>query len=98
MLGPTLKRELFGELSVLGRFVRIAGLRFRVIGMTAPKGQILGLDVDDLAFIPVARAMDAFNLDELLEIEGRNRPARPLRSLYWLESSSPPRTLSTILR
>jgi len=69
LLGPTLKRELFGEEPALGRFVRIADTRFRVIGVMAPKGRMLGFDIDDAAYIPVATAMRIFNLDELLEID-----------------------------
>ncbi len=69
VLGPTLKRELFGEQQALGDFVKIAGTRFRVTGIMESKGQMLGFDLDDAAFIPVARAMKIFNLDELNEID-----------------------------
>jgi putative ABC transport system permease protein len=69
VLGPTLKRELFGDGNALGRFVRIGGTRFRVAGVMEPKGQLLGFDVDDAAYIPVASAMKLFNLDELNEID-----------------------------
>jgi putative ABC transport system permease protein len=69
VLGPTLARELFGDLNPLGRFVRIAGARFRVVGIMAPKGRLLGFDIDDSAYIPVASALKAFNLDELFEID-----------------------------
>ena len=69
VLGPTLKRELFGEQNALGRFVRIAGFRLRVIGVMAPKGQILGIDIDDAAYVPVQTSMQMFNLDELIEID-----------------------------
>jgi putative ABC transport system permease protein len=69
VLGPTLKRELFGDDNALGRFVRIAGFRLRVIGVMAPKGRILGLDIDDAAYLPVQTAMQMFNLDELVEID-----------------------------
>lgn len=69
VLGPRLARELFGEENALGRFVRIAGARLRVIGIMTPKGQILGMDIDDAAYIPVATAMRLFNLDELQEID-----------------------------
>jgi putative ABC transport system permease protein len=69
VLGPTLKRELFGEENALGRFVRIAGSRLRVIGVMAPKGHILGIDIDDAAYLPVATAMRLFNQDELMEID-----------------------------
>jgi len=69
VLGPTLKRELFGEDNALGRFVRIAGHRLRVIGIQAPKGSMMGIDIDDLAWVPVRTAMQMFNLDELIEID-----------------------------
>ena len=69
VLGPTLKRELFGDSNPLGEFVRIAGFRLRVIGIMAPKGRILGLDIDDAAYVPVATAMQMFNLDELMELD-----------------------------
>jgi len=69
VIGPKLKRELFGEGNALGRFVRVAGARLRVIGIMEPKGQILGMDMDDAAYIPVATAMRLFNLDELHEID-----------------------------
>ncbi|HEX7182131.1 MAG TPA: ABC transporter permease [Thermoanaerobaculia bacterium] len=68
VLGPKLKRELFGEANALGRFVRIAGSRFRVIGIMEPKGQFLGFDIDDAAYIPVATALRVFNLTELNEV------------------------------
>ena len=68
VLGPQLKRELFGDANALGEFVRIAGSRLRVIGVMEPKGQVLGMDIDDAAYIPVATAMRIFNLEELQEI------------------------------
>jgi len=69
VLGPKLARELFGERSPLGEFVRIAGGRFRVIGVMVPKGQMMGFDIDDVAYVPVASAMDLFDQDELMEID-----------------------------
>jgi putative ABC transport system permease protein len=69
VLGPKLKRELFGERNALGEFVQIGGTRFRVVGIMEPKGQVLGFDLDDAAFVPVATAMRVFNLPELLEID-----------------------------
>ncbi|HYU31271.1 MAG TPA: ABC transporter permease [Thermoanaerobaculia bacterium] len=68
VLGPTLRRELFGEENALGRFVRIGGSRFRVIGIMESKGQFIGIDIDDAAYIPVASSMRMFNLSELNEI------------------------------
>jgi putative ABC transport system permease protein len=69
VLGPKLKRELFGDANALGEFVRIADFRLRVIGVMAPKGRLLGFDIDDSAYVPVATSMRMFNLDELQEID-----------------------------
>jgi len=69
VLGPKLKQELFSGANPLGRFVRIAGYRFRVIGVMAPKGHLLGFDIDDAVYVPVASGMSMFNLDELMEIQ-----------------------------
>ena len=49
--------------------MRVAGARLRVIGVMAPKGRMLGFDIDDAAYIPVATAMRLFNLDELQEVD-----------------------------
>ena len=62
VLGPKLKRELFGEENALGAFVRIADFRLRVIGVMKPKGRILGFDIDDAAYVPVATTRFMFNL------------------------------------
>ena len=69
VLGPTLKREIFGERNALGEHVRIAGQRFLVVGVMESKGRMLGLDIDDAVYIPVARAMALFNMDELQEVD-----------------------------
>jgi len=68
VLGPRLKREIFGESSALGERVRIGGRRFVVVGVMEPKGQFLGIDMDDRAYIPVASAQSLFHQDELSEI------------------------------
>lgn len=69
VIGPTLKRELFGEVNPLGQWVRIGGGRFRVVGVMEPKGRMLGFDIDDAAYIPVASALKLFNQAELSEID-----------------------------
>jgi putative ABC transport system permease protein len=69
VLGPKLARELFGERSPLGEVVRVAGGRFRVVGVMQPKGQMMGFDIDDIVIVPVASALRLFNQDELMEID-----------------------------
>lgn len=68
VLGSKLRNELFGTKNPLGARVRIGGLHFRVIGVMAPKGQFLGIDLDDTAFIPAQRAMELYNREGLTEI------------------------------
>jgi putative ABC transport system permease protein len=68
VLGSKLRKELFGNANPLGARVRIGGLRFRVIGVMADKGQFLGIDLDDTAFIPAARALELYNREGLIEI------------------------------
>jgi putative ABC transport system permease protein len=69
VLGPKLKRELFGDRNALGSKVRIGGRRFLVIGVLRPKGMLLGFDLDDTAYVPVAAAQALFGRDELQEID-----------------------------
>lgn len=69
VLGPTLKRELFGEENALGRFVRAGGRRLRVVGVMEEKGSFLGIDIDDCVYVPVSVALDLFRQDELTEID-----------------------------
>ena len=68
VLGRTVVRELFGEENPLGRAVRIADGRFRVVGVLERKGTSLGFDLDDLVFIPATTAQDLFGLDNLSQI------------------------------
>ena len=75
VLGPTLARELFGDANPLGQLVRIGGTRFRVVGVMEPKGNMLGFDLDDTAYVPVATAMQLFNLSDLGEIDVTYLPA-----------------------
>lgn len=69
VLGPTLRRELFGSENALGEFVRIAGRRFRVIGVLESKGEFVGFDIDDAAYVPVGLAQSMFGGDELQEVD-----------------------------
>jgi len=68
VIGANVRRELFGTHSPLGQWVRIGDRRFRVAGVLAPRGQMLGVDMDELAIIPVASAQVLFNLPSLLRI------------------------------
>ncbi len=68
VLGAKVNEELYGGQNPLGSYLRVGGQRFRVIGVMEPKGQILGMDMDDAVFIPAARAMELLNRPGLMEI------------------------------
>ena len=78
VLGSKVASELFGADNPLGARIRVGGERYRVIGVMESKGQILGFDMDDTVFIPVARALDMFNREGLMEIHVTYEPTAPL--------------------
>jgi len=69
VLGPKLRDELFGDANPLGELVRINSERFRVIGVLPPKGDFLGIDLDDGIYIPMAKFQSMFNLNNFQEID-----------------------------
>lgn len=69
VLGSKVGDELFRGDSPLGKLIRIAGERYRVIGVMESKGQMLGFDLDDAVYIPTTRAMSLFNQQSLMEID-----------------------------
>jgi putative ABC transport system permease protein len=61
VIGSKLKRELFGDADAVGEDVRISRARFRVIGVLAPKGQAMGIDLDEMVLIPARSGLQLFN-------------------------------------
>jgi putative ABC transport system permease protein len=80
VLGAKMRADLFGGAPAVGQFVRIGDRRFRVIGALASSGTGLGMNTDELAFVPVATAQQLFNSNTLFRIlvEARNRDAIPI--------------------
>jgi putative ABC transport system permease protein len=68
VLGAVVARELFPADDPLGKVVRIGGMRARVVGVLAPHGTQLGMNLDEVAIVPVARAMRLFNRRSLFRI------------------------------
>ena len=79
VIGSKLKRELFGSGKALGKWVRIHDRRFRIIGVLKPLGESLGVDIGDVAIIPVASAQSLFNTNSLFRIlvQANGREAIP---------------------
>jgi putative ABC transport system permease protein len=68
VLGRRVVAELFGTSNPLGRMVTLNEARYRVVGIMEKKGVSLGIDLDDVVFIPVKSAQALFNTDRLFEI------------------------------
>jgi putative ABC transport system permease protein len=68
VLGQTVAHELFPGRDPVGRIVRVGEWRMRVIGVLAPRGQQLGVNMDDVAIVPVATAMKMFNRTSIFRL------------------------------
>jgi len=68
VLGPKLVRELFVGENPIGKVVRIGEFRMRVIGILERQGVRLGVDMDEVAVVPVATGMKMFNRSSLFRI------------------------------
>ncbi len=77
VIGGKVRRELFGAEPAVGRLVRAGDRRFRVIGVLATSGVGLGMNTDEIAFVPVSIAQQMFNTNTLFRIlvEARHRDA-----------------------
>ncbi len=68
VIGPLVRRELFGDKNPLGEFVTVMGTEARIVGVMEPRGVSLGFDLDDLVYIPVTSAKRIFNTDGLTQV------------------------------
>ena len=58
VIGPTVASNLFGTENPIGKNIRINNQPFKVIGITASKGQSIGQDQDDVIYIPITTAQE----------------------------------------
>ena len=68
VLGAKIADELLPGQNPLGEMVRIGDLRFRVIGIMAPRGVSIGQNLDEVVHVPVATALRMFNQTSLFRI------------------------------
>ncbi len=78
VLGAKARKELFGTLNPLGERIDVGGQRYRIIGVMEAKGQVLGFDLDDTVYVPVAKALELFNRSSLMEIDVSYKPQAPV--------------------
>ena len=68
VIGAKLQAELFAGENPLGEVLRLGDERFRVIGVMAPRGVSIGMDLDEMVHVPVARGLKLFNRAGLFRI------------------------------
>lgn len=68
VIGAKVREEMFGAEPAVGRLVRVGDRRFRIVGVLASSGQGLGMNTDELVFVPVALAQAMFNSNTLFRI------------------------------
>ncbi|MCK9419522.1 MAG: ABC transporter permease [Nitrospirae bacterium] len=68
VLGTKVKEELFGAENPLGKVVTLSDARYRVVGVMLKKGTSLGMDIDDIVYVPVTSGQELFDTDSLFEI------------------------------
>lgn len=78
VLGARVARELFPAGDAVGSAVRVGGRRCRVVGVLAPRGTQMGMNMDDTAIVPVATGMQLFNRSSLFRILIDVAPGVPL--------------------
>ncbi|UJP08102.1 MAG: ABC transporter permease, partial [Nitrosomonas sp.] len=81
VLGAKVRSELFGDANPLGALLQVGATRFRVIGVMASKGNVLGFDFDDTVFVPTARALEVFNRQGVMEINFSYHPDAPVQAV-----------------
>ncbi len=55
--------------NLIGRRIRIGGARYQIVGIMESKEQVLGFDLEDTVYIPLARSLEMFNRVVLMEID-----------------------------
>ena len=78
VLGAKLYTELYGSQNALGTRIRVGGERYRVVGVMEPKGETVGVNLDDTVYIPAERGLALFRRDGLQEIDVLYRPNVPV--------------------
>lgn len=60
VIGYSVKEKLFEDETSLGKSISISGRRFLVIGVLEEQGQIMGQDLDNMAYIPAETLLKMF--------------------------------------
>ncbi|NVJ60711.1 MAG: ABC transporter permease [Gammaproteobacteria bacterium] len=68
IIGSKIKQELFGSHNPIGEWVKAGDFRFRISGVLTERGESMGLDLRDMAIIPVRSAEMLFDTSGLFRV------------------------------
>lgn len=75
VIGAKIHEDIFGGRAAVGELIRLGDRRLRIVGVLKPTGQGLGMNTDEVVFVPVGIAQGMFNTNTLFRIliEARSR-------------------------
>lgn len=73
VLGASVAKRLFEDQAPVGRAVKVNQATYRVIGVIARAGQVIGFNLDEIVHVPTRSAMRIFNDDALFGIRVKAR-------------------------
>src|SRR4051812_10928656 len=68
IIGWDLADRLFGEVTALDKVIKIAGVDFRVVGVSKKKGSFFGNSQDNFAVVPLGAYMKLFGARQSLQL------------------------------
>ncbi|MCK9389752.1 MAG: ABC transporter permease [Sulfuritalea sp.] len=75
VIGAKIQEEIFAGKPAVGELIRLGDRRLRIVGVLKSTGQGLGMNTDELVFVPVGIAQGMFNTNTLFRvlIEAKSR-------------------------
>jgi putative ABC transport system permease protein len=68
VIGHDVRSELFGDLAATGRVLKVGGYPFKVIGVLAKRGSVLGQNQDKVVYLPITSWQKVFGARRSLNV------------------------------
>lgn len=68
LIGETVRKDFFSGGSPVGKEIIVKGTKFRVIGLMSSKGNMFGMDMDDIIVMPITTAQNLAGSNEIHQI------------------------------
>jgi len=78
VIGTDIQQVLFGDVSPIGKKLRINGIEFTVVGLLEKQGSSFGRNLDNPLYIPASVYLEMYGGQKGVTVFGRARPATGL--------------------